>query len=81
MWVCVGCGYVFKEPQHWEEKHNLDYGPFERRSGCPECGDSYVEAHRCDSCGEWITGDYIKTSDDKRYCQECCQSYELGDED
>ena len=81
MWVCVGCGYVFKEPQHWEERHGFDHGPFECRSGCPECGDVYVKAHRCDACDEWITGDYIKTSDDKRYCRECYQLYELGDED
>ena len=78
--VCIDCGAIFEEPQHWEDRHGFDYGPFEEWSGCPYCGGAYAEAHECDCCGEWITGGYIKTEDEKRYCGKCYATMELGDE-
>jgi hypothetical protein len=80
MWVCVNCGHVFEEPACWDERHGFDHGPFERLSGCPRCFESYVEAHRCDCCGEWITGSYIKLESGERICDDCYMPMDLGDE-
>ncbi len=81
MFVCIECGRLFEEPTYWEETHGLDTPPYEKWSGCPICYGSYTKAHQCDCCEEWIVSDYIKTEDDKRYCSECYQSREIGDED
>jgi hypothetical protein len=80
MFVCTNCGYLFEEPDCWEEQHSLEYGPFEKWSGCPKCGETYTEAHKCDCCDEWIDDIYIKTEDDKRYCLECYRVYRPGEE-
>ena len=79
MWVCVECGELFEEPEHYVEKHNLDSPPYEEWDGCPECAGTFVEAFRCDCCDEFITGDYFEIENGKKYCQECCRSYELKD--
>ena len=79
MFICLECGTLFEDPVEWEERHGLDYGPYEHWTGCPFCHGGYTEAHRCDECDEWIVDDYIKVGD-KRYCSECCLSMELGEE-
>lgn len=81
MWICLECREVFEEPQRWEERHGFTYGPFEKWSGCPYCGEAYVEAYRCDCCDEWITGSYIKTDSGLRICENCYIDLEVGDED
>jgi hypothetical protein len=81
MYVCLDCGHLFSDADYWEERHGFDYGPFEQWSGCPVCGESYVEAHRCSCCDKWITGSYIKTEDGQRICENCYIVMELGDED
>lgn len=81
MFVCVNCGYIFAEPDCWEETHGFNYGPFEEVSGCPECGEPYVEAYVCEGCNDYIDGPYIKTVDGARYCENCYTLMELGDED
>ena len=80
MWVCTDCGHFFENPHYWEERHGFDYGPFEKFSGCPKCGEPYVEAHQCDSCGEFITNTYIKTESGERYCENCYTVIDVGDE-
>ena len=40
-----------------------------------------TETYRCDYCGEWITGDYIKVENDNRYCENCFKHMELGEEE
>ena len=80
MFVCVECGHLFTEPKHCVETHGFRYGPFEEWSGCPLCGGNYVDAHQCDGCGEYIVDNYIKV-EHQRYCQDCYETYELGDED
>ena len=80
MWVCTNCGHIFEEPYRWEERHGFDYGPFEKFSGCPKCGEPYAEAHKCDECDEWIWGEYIKTASGQRICENCYTTYELGEE-
>lgn len=78
--ICIECGHNFEEPIHWKEKHGLDTPPYEECDGCPRCGGAYTEAHRCDCCDEWISDDYIKTEDGKRYCNDCITHMELGEE-
>ena len=80
MFVCIECGRLFEEPQYWEEKHGLNSPPYEQMSGCQFCGGAYAETFRCDCCGDWITGDYIKTDDGERYCTNCVFHYEIGEE-
>lgn len=77
MFVCLDCGEVFEEPVYWEETHGLDHGPYEQWSGCPKCGEAYVETYLCDCCNEWITWDYIETDDGKRYCDNCYRAIRL----
>ena len=80
MFVCLECGNTFLEPKCWEETHGFDYGPFERFSGSPCCGEAYAEAHVCSKCSEWIkTKNYIRIGLD-RYCEDCYTIYELGEE-
>ena len=83
MFVCTECGMVFEEPIKIEEDRGEYFGfpAYEEFYVCPKCKGVYVEAHRCDSCDEWIDGTYIKTDDDKRYCLNCYRVAELGDED
>ena len=80
MFACLNCGYTFETPRHWEEHHGLEHGTFEKWSGCPECGESYVETYRCEECGEWVAGPYVKLSDGRRFCEECHTVYDLGEE-
>ena len=80
MFVCIECGAIFENPKEWQETHGLDSGPYEGFSSCPYCGGNYTEAFRCDTCGDWITDGYIKIGND-RYCQDCYEFRELGDED
>ena len=81
MWVCLDCQHIFEEGKHYVEEHGLDAPPYEEFDGCPECGGAYVEAKKCDCCGEYITGDYIKTKNDERLCDHCFTQMTLGDED
>lgn len=79
MFVCLECGNIFETPQYWEETHGLDYGPYEKWSGCNICGGAYAEAHKCVSCHDWINDDYV-IAGDNRYCQNCYREVRLGDE-
>ena len=79
MFVCLECGNVFEEPQHWKETHGLDYGSYESFSGCPDCAGAYVEAYYCDCCGEVInTSTYVEIEGDK-YCANCFTVKNLED--
>lgn len=81
MLVCIECGRLFEAPKHYVETHNLDTPPYEEWVGCPYCSGAYTEAHECDGCGEWITGEYVKTKDGERFCEGCYTQMMLGDED
>lgn len=80
MFTCLDCGHTFSEPEHYIERHGFDIPPYDEYDACPECGGNYTDALACDCCGEWIVGTYIKINDE-RYCEECCQTMTLGDED
>ena len=82
LFVCLECRKVFEEPIYWREDRGECFGfpSCEECCGSPCCHGAYTEAYECDCCGEPITDDYIKI-EDKRYCQECYQTVELGEED
>lgn len=71
--VCLYCGNIFDEDElaYWEEKHGLSYGPYEQWVGSPCCHDNYVEAYRCDCCGEYINTETYVEIGDKKYCEDC----------
>lgn len=83
LFVCLECGKIFSIPTKYKEDRGECFGvpAFEEFSGSPCCAGAYTEAHRCDCCGEWITGEYIKTSTGERFCDNCIRSYELGEEE
>lgn len=81
MYICVECNRLFEEPKRYVETHGLDTPPYEEWYGCPFCSGSYTYAYRCHCCDDFITGDYIKTDDDLRYCENCYQKMDIGDED
>lgn len=81
MFMCLDCNGIFTNPKHYVEKHNLDSPPYEEWDGCPYCSGTYAETYKCDCCGKWITGEYIKTKNDERYCENCYMQMILGDED
>ena len=62
------------------ETHGLDTPPYEHFTVCPHCGGAFVEAHRCDCCGEFITADYIMVQDGKCYCEECYSIRNIEDD-
>ncbi len=81
MFVCIECSHVCDEPVRIKEPHGLGYGHYEMFYACPKCGEALVKAYKCDCCDEYITGDYIKTFNDKRFCENCYYGCELGEED
>ena len=80
MLICLDCNEIFANPKHYVESHGLDTPPYEEWNGCPHCGGAYTEAHKCDECGHWITGEYIKTASGQRICENCYNTYDLGEE-
>ena len=82
LFVCCECGSTFSEPKLWQEDRGEYFGfpSYEHFLGSPCCESNYAEAHQCDSCGHWITDNYIKV-EHKRYCEDCYEFIELGDED
>lgn len=83
MFVCLDCGCTFEKPIRWKEDRGECFGfpSYEEISGSPCCKSNYTESHRCNCCDEWIDDIYIKTDDGNRYCLDCYQVYQLGDED
>lgn len=82
MFVCLECRKVFTSPIRWKEDRGECFGfpSYEEYWGSPCCHSNYTEAYECDCCGKWITGDYIKTDNGERYCENCIVHYELGEE-
>ncbi len=80
MFVCVECGHLFEEPVWWTESHGFDSPPYEKIYGSPCCYGAYTEAHQCNECDEWITGEYIKTASGQRICENCYDNMEIGEE-
>lgn len=81
MLICVECGSLFEHARQVYERHGLDTPPYEELHVCPACGGTNLhQAHRCDVCGEWITGSYIKTLDGNRICEDCYTNRDVEDD-
>jgi hypothetical protein len=80
MYICKDCEKIFDNPKHYVETHGFSYGPYEEWNGCPQCGGDYTNVYRCDCCNEWIAYKYVKI-EHQRYCQDCYEIFEIGDED
>jgi hypothetical protein len=79
MYICLECGCLFEEPKCYYEKHGLDCPPYEEWLGSPCCRGDYVEAYRCDYCGEYINTDTYVEVGNKKYCEECFTIKNLED--
>ena len=79
MFLCTRCGKIFDEPIAFfgEKTEHFGIPCREEFSGCPSCGNSFVETYRCDVCNEYIVGDYILTNDNKKYCEDCYLEYNI----
>lgn len=72
MYFCSNCNSTFTDPTVYIEKHGLDSPPYEKLNVCPYCNCSDIfETKKCDICGEVITGNYIKLSNDMIICSDC----------
>ena len=78
MWYCLSCKSEFEDP-----KSTIDYvvsDPYidgYRISVCPYCkSDEFIEAIECDGCGKYIIGEYIKTTNDEYYCENCYTTHD-----
>ena len=85
LFVCLECQHIFDEDEVaiWKEGRGEYWGTpcSEELNGCPKCRGSFVKAHKCDCCEEWIDNFYMKTDDGKRYCLNCYQVMDLGEEE
>ena len=73
MYICKECGYIFEEPEKWQETHGNDNpNYFEDFLGCPIClSTDYTLALPCDFCGEFIEGEYVELKDKQLACNAC----------
>ena len=44
------------------------------------CESEYTETWKCEECGEYISGAYIKSARDDRICENCYTIFEIGGE-
>ena len=72
MYICLDCEELFDEPKSWEERHGLDYPPYEVWHGCPFCGGGcIIIAEFCDGCNKPLIGEHIRTCHGTKYCENC----------
>lgn len=85
MYKCPECGETFDTPHEYEEKHGLDYGPYEQWSVCPYCGEpGYEEAVECDVCGETVCASeihHVSSHGDMVEIKACDKCYDELEED
>ena len=81
MLICLDCGALFEQARTIVERHGLDTPPYEELQTCPRCLSTAIcPTYRCDLCGEWISGGYIKTLDGDRICDECHTRRDVSDD-
>lgn len=78
-YVCLDCCCTFNKSKLYVETHGLDTPPYERISGCPNCGGFYIKAIYCDCCGGVIVGDYAVIEDGNMYCDGCYSIKDITD--
>lgn len=71
MYICLECHEIFEYPLKIIEKHNLETPPYETQYVSPCCYDDYIEVPECCECGEYITSEYIETSEGLIICENC----------
>lgn len=77
MYLCLECNRTFENPKIYKESHGLD-PPWEKKEGCPYCSGAFVETFKCNGCGGWITGSYVKTKGGDFICDSCYVELEIG---
>lgn len=77
MYYCPNCKSEFDEPKLIKDYVvNDPYPDGPIICVCPFCrSEDFVQAVKCDGCGEYIIGEYVKVSD-RNYCEDC---YEMCD--
>lgn len=81
MLICMECGALFEQAKVVFEQHGLDTPPYEEFGVCPRCESTDIcQSHRCDVCGEWITGGYVEIVDGNRICDDCYTKHDVEDD-
>jgi DNA-directed RNA polymerase subunit RPC12/RpoP len=84
---CLECGHIFEEGEEevWEERHGLDFPPYETMSGCPICRGSYEETEKCAICGGHFLSDELcggvcpSCIDEHRFDVKTCLDVSFGE--
>lgn len=78
IYYCPECELVFDQPaQYHYESGDLPPVIIEE---CPHCGaKNFVRALRCDGCGYFITGKYVRTRYDDVFCEDCYVQLDIND--
>ncbi|WP_206459335.1 hypothetical protein [Anaerovorax sp. IOR16] len=73
MYICLDCRKIFDEPEieYGEQLEYFGVPCREETLVCPNCKGVIKETLKCDYCGEYIEGDYIKLPDGQIVCDEC----------
>lgn len=79
MYYCLNCGFLFIKPKHYIEKHGLETPPYEEWYGCPSCSGNFIEALKCDGCGNYITTEEFCVIGDDKFCEHCFQIKKIGE--
>ena len=78
IYYCPECELVFDEPAQYHYESG-DLPPVIIKE-CPHCGaKNFVRALRCDGCGYFITGKYVRTRYDDVFCEDCYVQLDIND--
>jgi hypothetical protein len=80
-WYCTNCKSLFEESETVTDYLVSDpYLDGPSIQVCPNCqSDEFVEAIKCEGCGKWIVGEYIKTCFDECYCEDCYTQHDTSE--
>ena len=72
MYYCDSCGASFETPKLLKEAHGTAGPPYEEVPVCPVCSEPMIiKMALCSCCQEWTPMRYIKTEDNRIYCENC----------
>ena len=81
MLICAECGSVFEMARTLFERHGHETTSFEELNVCPNCESTNIHAaHRCEVCGDWITGKHIRLMTGERICESCYSLNTIDDD-